>query len=90
MKRPYEVQLTTRAERDLEKLPPMAYRIVRQGLLLLAADPRPSGCKKLQGRGDQYRIRRGDYRIIYEVEDAILRVLVVEVGNRRDIYLEPI
>ena len=42
--------------------------------------------KKLRGRANQWRIRRGDYRIIYEIEDAVLRVLVVEVGDRKEIY----
>ena len=52
----------------------------------LSLNPRPLGCKKLQGRGDQWRIRRGDYRVIYEIEDAVLRVLVVEVGHRGGVY----
>ena len=51
----------------------------------LAVDPRPAGCEKLSGQ-ERYRIRQGDYRIIYEVEDARLIVLVVKVGHRREIY----
>ncbi len=52
----------------------------------LAAAPRPAGCKKLKGYKNSYRIRAGDYRIIYEVEDKILRILVIAVGHRKDVY----
>ena len=86
MSEPYEVRLTPHAERALRKLPPEAYHAVRQAFLLLAISPRPPGCKKLRGRAGQWRIRRGDYRIIYEIEDAVLRVLVVEIGNRDGVY----
>jgi mRNA interferase RelE/StbE len=48
--------------------------------------PRPSGCKKLKGGEGLYRIRVGDYRVIYEIEDAKLVVVVVKIGNRKDIY----
>jgi mRNA interferase RelE/StbE len=54
-------------------------------ILALAEDPRPPASKKLEGVGDLYRIRSGDYRVIYQVEDARLVVIVVDVGNRRDI-----
>ena len=54
-------------------------------MLELENNPRPSGCKKLQGRNG-YRIRSGDYRIIYEVEDKIITVTVIDVGHRKDIY----
>jgi len=48
--------------------------------------PRPVGCKKLQGSSNNYRIRIGDYRIIYKIEDSVLRVYVVGVANRKDAY----
>lgn len=51
----------------------------------LANDPRPPGCKKLKGRSG-YRIREGNYRVIYEINDKILTVTVVEAGDRKDIY----
>ncbi|MDZ4792946.1 MAG: type II toxin-antitoxin system RelE/ParE family toxin [Bacteroidota bacterium] len=51
----------------------------------LAANPSPSGCKKLKGR-DGYRIRKGDFRNIYDIYDKILTVQVITIGNRRDIY----
>lgn len=61
----------------------------RQGIVerigRLANDPRPRGCEKLAG-GERYRVRQGDYRIVYSVEDALLVVWVVKVGHRRDVY----
>jgi mRNA interferase RelE/StbE len=51
----------------------------------LSDDPRPSGCKKLKGR-NAYRVRKGDYRIIYEILDSVLVIDVIAVGHRRDIY----
>lgn len=56
-----------------------------QRIRSLADDPRPAGCEKLSGQ-ERYRVRQGAYRIIYEIEDARLLVLVVKIGHRRDIY----
>jgi mRNA interferase RelE/StbE len=52
----------------------------------LAADPRPSGCKKLTGNTDYYRMRVGDYRVLYEVRDRDVLVLVIKIGHRREVY----
>jgi mRNA interferase RelE/StbE len=52
----------------------------------LAAGPRPSGCKKLAGNTDYYRIRVGDYRVLYEVRDREVLVLVIKIGHRREVY----
>lgn len=52
----------------------------------LADDPRPIGCEKLAGRGDQLRIRQGDFRILYTVDDEAETVTVVKIGHRRDVY----
>jgi mRNA interferase RelE/StbE len=52
----------------------------------LAADPRPSGCKKLAGSTDYYRIRVSDYRVLYEVRDRDILVLVIKIGHRREVY----
>lgn len=54
--------------------------------MALGDDPRPYGYRKLAGRGEQYRIRVGDYRVIYDIRDAVLVVLVIEVGHRSSIY----
>ncbi len=52
----------------------------------LESDPRPPGCVKLSGDKDLFRIRVGDYRIVYQVQDRVLVVLVVDIGHRREIY----
>ncbi len=56
-----------------------------QRIRSLADDPRPAGCEKLSGQ-ERYRVRQGVYRIVYEIEDDKLTVLVVKVGHRRDVY----
>ena len=81
----YTVAFLRRAQKELANLPVIDYKKVRDAIADLANDPRPSGCKKLTGR-DGWRIRIGDYRVIYDINDRELLVTVVRVGNRRDIY----
>jgi len=59
---------------------------VFDALETLEGEPRPARAKKLQGNEELYRVRVGDYRIVYEVRDAVLIVVIVEVGNRSDVY----
>jgi len=61
-------------------------RRIRARIGGLADNPRPPGCVKLSGAPERWRVRVGDYRVIYSVEDATLIVLVIEVGNRREVY----
>ena len=82
----YRVEVATEAVRQLRKLDRPAQRRVQAAIELLAAEPRPSGAKKLVGGGGEWRVRTGDYRIVYEIRDNVLLVLVVAVGNRREIY----
>ena len=84
--RRYEIVLTRAAERGLSALSRSDLRKVDAKIQALADDPRPAGSKKLEGVGDLYRVRSGDSRILYQIEDARLVVVVVDVGNRRDIY----
>ena len=81
----YRVLLTKAARKQLDALPTPAIESVSERLLQLRDNPRPSGCKKLQGR-DGWRVRVGDYRVIYHVQDDALVVLVLTVGHRRDVY----
>ena len=78
--------MTRAAERGLSGLSKADLRRVDLKIRALADDPRPAGAKKLEGVGDLYRVRAGDYRVLYQIEDARLVVLVVDVGNRRDVY----
>jgi len=82
----YKVLLTRAAERGLDALPKADLRRVRDKILALADDPHPPGSKKLRGEDELYRIRSGDYRILYQIDAGQLVVLVVDVGHRRDIY----
>ena len=82
----YSIEFTVRAERELAALPkPDQLRIAKK-VDSLATTPRPTGCKKLAGAQPYYRIRVGDFRVIYSIEDRKLLVLVIRIGNRRDIY----
>jgi len=84
----YRLKLRPQAIKALKKIPePDRVRIGRK-IDALADDPRPEGVKKLQGADDLYRIRVGDYRVIYLIHDDILLVLVLRVGHRKDIYRE--
>jgi mRNA interferase RelE/StbE len=81
----YRIELRPAAVRALRKLDPQVRRRVQGAIALLAQDPRPPGARALQGRPG-LRVRVGDYRIIYTVEDDVLLVVVVRLGHRRDIY----
>lgn len=81
----YRVQISRSATKALEKInDPDHYRI-RIAITQLGINPRPAGYKKLKGR-DSYRIRQGDYRIVYDIFDDVLLVKVIDLGHRKDIY----
>ena len=82
----YRVEIASAAVRQLRKLDRTAQRRVQAAIELLAVEPRPSGAKKLAGGDGEWRARTGDYRIVYEIHDSVLLVLVVAVGHRREIY----
>ena len=81
----YEVLIRRRAAKQLAELPLRDYERVKVSIFALGDNPRPQGCLKLTGRPG-WRIRIGNYRVIYEVEDQRRTVTVLDVGNRRDIY----
>jgi mRNA interferase RelE/StbE len=81
---PYTIDIAPAAERQLRALSKTLQRRIVQHLRDLQTDPRPSGVKKLDD--DIYRIRVGDYRIMYQIQDQALLILVLKVGHRRDIY----
>lgn len=82
----YQVIIQPAAQRQIRKLPRQEQVPIAQAILGLADNPRPDGVKKLQGSKDLYRIRVGNYRIIYQILDNILTVTVTKVGHRRDVY----
>lgn len=82
----YKIEITATAEKSLKKLPKKDLEKVVEAIQVLAISPFPSGCRKLKGEEDVYRVRQGNYRIIYEVIDSKLVVLVLKIGHRKDIY----
>lgn len=82
----YEVRLARRALRSLAALERREQQRIRAALDLLAETPRPPNCVALQGEDSVYRVRVGDYRIVYEVLDEALLVHVVRIGHRREVY----
>lgn len=82
----YSVELRPSARRELLKLPGADQRRVVAAMESLAARPRPQGVKKLAGMENLFRIRVGDYRVVYQIHDDRLLVLVVRIGHRKDVY----
>lgn len=81
----YQVILPKSAQKELGCLPEQTATRILEALDALQENPRPPGCKKLQGI-KAWRVRVGDYRIIYEIHDKILQVIIISIGNRRDVY----
>lgn len=81
----YKVEFTVQAAKELGKLDGSVRPRIVHAIAALADDPRPAGCKALQGR-DGFRVRIGNYRIIYEVDDGVLTVLVITIGHRSSVY----
>jgi mRNA interferase RelE/StbE len=83
----YRISIRKQALKELEDLPTKKSRKVSTAIDGLAEDPRPSGCKKLKGEQEYiWRIRVGDYRVLYKIDDEILVVEVGKIGNRKNIY----
>lgn len=82
----YRIEFTRPARRNFVNLPPDIQRRLDPAILNLAENPRPPGCLKLAGPEAFYRIRVGDYRIVYQIQDAVLLVLVVRIAHRREVY----
>lgn len=82
----YRVFLERAAEKDLNRLSSEVHKRVITAIRGLASDPRPSGCRKLSGSKHDWRIRVGDYRVVYEIADEIRIVRVNRVRHRREVY----
>jgi len=81
----YSVTLSKTAQKQLDRLPDNIAFPLLNAISRLATNPRPQGYKKLKGR-DGFRIRQGNYRIIYDINDAVLIVTVIAIGHRKNIY----
>jgi mRNA interferase RelE/StbE len=82
----YTVLLSPRADRDRRGLPDQIRLRLRNALLALETDPRPISAAKLSGEHNRWRVRVGDYRILYELNDASQQVLILRIAHRRDVY----
>ena len=82
----HEVFLERAAEKDLKALPSAIFRRVIPQIRALAQNPRPPGCHKIAGSRNDWRIRIGDYRVVYEVDDKLKQVRVMRVRHRREAY----
>ena len=81
----YSVVVQRRAQKRIVRFPSRVQDRIEKALRDLADEPRPQGSRKLRGR-EGWRIRIGDYRAIYEIDDETQKVLVLDIGHRRDIY----
>ncbi len=81
----YQILIEKQVQKRLARIPEPDYTRIKNAIMALATNPRPTDSKKLKGR-TSYRIRQGNYRIIYEINDSILTVFVLDAGHRKDIY----
>lgn len=82
----YKIEFSRKAERQFKDLTNQIQKRLKPKIDALAQNPRPRGVKKLEGEDELYRVRVGDYRVIYQVRDDVLIVLVVSLGDRKEIY----
>lgn len=82
----YRIEFIKQAAKQFRALPIKEQQRLKPKVDALAEEPRPAGVVKLSGEEDLYRIRVGNYRVIYAIEDNQLRILVVKVGHRREVY----
>jgi mRNA interferase RelE/StbE len=82
----YTIDVTRPAEKQIRALDPQVRARIEKTIDALAENPRPHGCQKMHGYENLYRARTGDWRVVYEIRDNVLLVLVVAVGHRREIY----
>jgi mRNA interferase RelE/StbE len=82
----YTVLLRPAAQREWRKLPPEIRPRINQALLKLEDEPRPHGVSKLSGYAGRWRVRVGDYRVIYQIDNAAQEVLILRIAHRREVY----
>jgi len=82
----FSIDIKASAQKELDSLENAVFARVDRKILSLADNPRPPGCKKLRGYKDQWRIRVGDYRVVYLLDDANARITIVRVAHRKEVY----
>ena len=83
----FEISVKTSAQKEARKVPPKTLLKLKQALDKLAENPRPHGAKRLQGTKEEiYRIRVGDYRVLYEIKENQLVIIVIRIAHRKNVY----
>lgn len=82
----YSLEIKHSAQKELDALDDALFNRIDRKILALAGDPRPAGCKKLKGYTNQWRIRVGDWRIVYIIDDTAKLVSVTRIAHRREVY----
>jgi len=82
----YSLEIKQSAQKELDALDDSVFRRIDRKILALADNPRPPGCKKLRGYRDQWRVRVGDWRVVYLIDDEAKLVTITRVAHRREVY----
>lgn len=82
----FRLEYKSSVKKELRKLPVADRKIIIRKIQLLGDDPKPEGSSKLKGSRDLFRIRYGDYRVIYQVQKTVLVIIIIKIGHRREIY----
>jgi mRNA interferase RelE/StbE len=82
----FSIRLARSAAKELQRLPAQVVERIQEAIAQLAENPRPTGCKKLKGYENTWRIRIGDYRVLYEIHEEIVLILIVQISHRKDAY----
>jgi len=82
----YSLEIKHSAQRELDALDDAVFKRIDRKILALADIPRPAGCKKLRGYKDQWRVRVGDWRVVYLIDDEAKLVTITRVAHRREVY----
>ena len=83
---PYQVRFSKESHKALNSLEAKLAMRIANAIKKLATDPRPQGCRKMVGSENDYRIRIGDYRVIYKIKSSVLMIFVIRIAHRKDIY----
>jgi mRNA interferase RelE/StbE len=82
----YSLEIKRSAQKELDALDDAPFARMDRKILALAGNPRPAGCKRLKGHRDQWRVRVGDWRAVYIIDDAARLVTITRIGHRREVY----
>ncbi len=82
----YSIELSRSAHKSLKDIPHADVKKIKTNIEKLKKDPLPPGCEKLEGNDHLYRIRSGNYRLIYQIFNTRLVILIVKIGHRREVY----